>query len=96
VLIRLQKRKRSIVRPEEPLLDSSSPLLDAVIESYVTWREESAAVNETYRRWTHAVPNERAIAFGDYAAALDREEDAATEYRRLVEELGAAEARASR
>jgi hypothetical protein len=61
-------------------------LLDALIDSYVTWREESAAVNVTYRRWTHAEGADRELRFDEYFAALDREEYAACAYRRLVEQ----------
>jgi hypothetical protein len=61
-------------------------LLDALIDSYVRWREESAAVNVTYRRWTHADGEDRGLRFDEYLAALDREEYAASAYRRLVEQ----------
>jgi hypothetical protein len=62
-------------------------LLDALIDSYVRWREESAAVNATYRRWSHAAGGEdRGLRFDEYLAALDREEYAASAYRRLVEQ----------
>lgn len=62
-----------------------SDLIDAVMDGYVSWREESAAVESAYRNWRQAGPNEEAILFDDYIAALDREEHAASEYRRLVE-----------
>ena len=68
----------------------SVELLDALMESYVTWREESAAVNASYHCWKLATLDERGAAFGDYLSALDREEDAALQYRRLVERVGAA------
>jgi hypothetical protein len=64
-------------------------LIDAVLDGYVTWREESAAVEATYRDWRHAAPRERELAFDGYVAALDREEDAAAEYRRLIERVAA-------
>ena len=62
-----------------------SDLIDAVMDGYVTWREKSAAVEAAYHTWRRAPANHRAIAFEHYFAALDREEDAASEYRRLVE-----------
>lgn len=62
-----------------------SDLIDAVMDGYVSWREESAAVESAYRNWRQAAPNDEAILFDDYIAALDREEHAASEYRRLVE-----------
>ena len=64
-------------------------LVDAVIDGYVTWREESLALDGAYRRWKHAPRPERTAAFDEYVSALDREEQAATEYRRLAEEVGA-------
>jgi hypothetical protein len=64
-------------------------LIDAVIDGYVTWREESLALDGAYRRWKHAPRPERTAAFDGYVSALDREEEAADEYRRLVEEVGA-------
>jgi hypothetical protein len=60
-------------------------LLDATIESYVNWRDESRAVAESYRTWSFAVGRERDAAFDRYVAALDREEHAACGYRRVVE-----------
>lgn len=64
---------------------TSSTLIDSVIDGYVTWREESAAVAATYRDWVDADRHERELAYGAYLAALDREELAASAYRRLVE-----------
>ncbi len=55
----------------------------------MTWREESLALDGAYRRWKHAPRPERTTAFEEYVSALDREEEAAAEYRRLVEEVGA-------
>jgi hypothetical protein len=62
-----------------------SDLIDAVMDGYVTWREESAAVEAAYHRWRRASRDQSMVAFDDYFAALDREEHAASEYRRLVE-----------
>jgi hypothetical protein len=77
------KLKKSVTsQPEQ--------LVDALMESYVCWREQTEAVNETYDSFRRAGPHERATAFDDYRAALDREEDAAWQYRRFVEQLGAA------
>jgi len=59
--------------------------LDAVMDSYLQWREESRAVSESYRIWHRAQGGERDMAFEDYVAALDREEIAACGYRRVVE-----------
>jgi hypothetical protein len=61
-------------------------LLDALMDSYVQWRDESRAVAESYRDWHSAAAPHRDAAFDDYLAALDREEDAACDYRRNVEQ----------
>ena len=69
---------------------SPSPeLIDAVMERYVTWREQSAAVEAAYRRWSHAASEDRELCFDNYTAALDHEELAANEYRWLIEQAGA-------
>lgn len=62
-----------------------STLIDAMMDGYVAWREECAAVDKAYRDWLGARSEDRADAFAAYSAALDREEHAATEYRRLIE-----------
>ena len=62
-----------------------SDLIDAVMDGYVNWREQSAAVEAAYHTWRGASADQRTVAFDDYFAALDREERAASEYRRLVE-----------
>jgi hypothetical protein len=55
------------------------------MDSYVYWRDESRAVAESYRHWHSAPAPDRDAAFSDYFAALDREEEAACVYRRVVE-----------
>lgn len=62
-------------------------LVDAVVDGYVTWREESFALDGAYRRWKQAPRPEQPDAFDQYLWALDREERAASEYRRRVEEV---------
>ena len=62
----------------------SSTLIDAVMDGYVAWREESAAVETAYGRWLRADPVEGELAFAAYFAALDREERAADTYKRLI------------
>jgi hypothetical protein len=59
--------------------------LDALMDSYVNWRDHSRAVEESYRRWTDATGGDRAIAYDQYLLALDREERAAHGYRHTVE-----------
>jgi hypothetical protein len=60
-------------------------LLGATRDSYVSWRHESRAVAEAYRAWSLAVGTRRRAAFDRYVAALDREEQAARGYGRLVD-----------
>ena len=62
-------------------------LLDDVMDGYVTWREESRTVAASYHSWVCAARDERGLAFDVYFAALDREEQAAADYRRLVEQV---------
>jgi hypothetical protein len=59
--------------------------LDAEMESYLKWRAQSRRVAESYRHWKSAPSSERAFSFTRYLAALDREELAAREYRRVLE-----------
>jgi uncharacterized protein YukE len=69
-----------------------SKLIDAVMDGYVTWREESMAVHATYREWLGAPLAWRGLAFEDYCDALDREERAASEYQRLLADAHSATA----
>jgi hypothetical protein len=71
-------------RNRSAVTSSISKLIDAVMDGYVSWREECAAVHAAYREWLRAGPARRALAFEDYRAALDREERAASEYQRLL------------
>jgi hypothetical protein len=69
-------------RPRAPRLE----FLDALMDSYLHWRDESRAVAESYRAWRFAPRPHRDVAFDEYLAALDREEHAACGYRRVVEQ----------
>jgi hypothetical protein len=62
-------------------------LVDALIDVYVSWREECAAVTRAYEDWTAAEPGDGKLAYGAYVAALDREEKAAATYRGLVAQI---------
>jgi hypothetical protein len=66
--------------------DARLARLDALMGSYLHWREESRAVAESYRNLRSASRPGRDGAFDDYLAALDREERAACAYRRVVEQ----------
>jgi hypothetical protein len=65
-------------------------LIDAAVDSYVDWREESAAVRRAYRRWAGAARRDRPGAFAAYVAALDREERAGTCYAQVIAYFNAA------
>jgi hypothetical protein len=53
---------------------------DALLEQYVSWREESEFVRLAYERWDHAEQSDSKLAYAAYLAALDREEHAAQTY----------------
>lgn len=59
--------------------------VDDLVDDYVRWREACAAVTEAYEKWRHAVRQERALAFREYAAALNCEERTAMAYQQAVE-----------
>ncbi len=63
--------------------------LDDMVDVYVTWREACGEVSEAYANWQCAGRTEQKLAFGEYIAALDREEDAATLYQHAVKRLAA-------
>jgi hypothetical protein len=62
-------------------------LVDAAMDSYVEWREESEDVRGAYQRWAVSVLVDRELAFRAYRAALDREEKAALVHGFTVERL---------
>jgi hypothetical protein len=62
-------------------------LVDELIAAYVTWRMECAAATRSYRLWSMCHRCRRDGLFGDYVAALNREERAATTCRGLLEQI---------
>ena len=48
--------------------------VDAAIDSYVDWREQSGTTTAAYEGWTGAPSSQRPLAFAAYQAALDREQ----------------------
>jgi hypothetical protein len=64
---------------------SRRALIDAVVDSYVTWREANAAANAAYQTWKESARAERPPSFQEYQSALDREERAAAAYQHLIE-----------
>jgi hypothetical protein len=55
-------------------------LVDRLIELYCQWRTECWEVRSAYARFISATAEDRALAYGAYLAALDREESAAGVY----------------
>ena len=65
----------------------SRHLVDAIMDRYVAWREESVRVDTAYANWRGAPSGDRALLFAAYQAALDREERAATDYQRMIDRV---------
>jgi hypothetical protein len=82
-----------MIRPVSAALGSLdwpvSDLIDEVLFFHSEWRDEAAAVEEIYRRWSAAPDAERECCYGAYIAALDQEEAAATRYAVTAGELRA-------
>lgn len=55
-------------------------LVDRLIELYCQWRTECWEVRAAYERFASTIGDDRALAYGAYLAALDREESAAGVY----------------
>lgn len=66
-------------------------LVDAMLDVYVSWREECVAVAAAYEAWSRAEHRDKPPAFDAYLAALDREHLAATVYRRFAEQVSQAQ-----
>jgi hypothetical protein len=64
-----------------------TPLVDELVDLYVSWREECAAVAASYENWSASDRPGRRLAFSAYLAALNREELAAATYRSLTERI---------
>ena len=59
-------------------------VVDAVVDAYIDWRTQAAAVARAHRRWNEAPTDDRTLAFAAFSAALDREERAADLFAELV------------
>jgi hypothetical protein len=55
-------------------------LRDELLDLYLDWREEAAAVADAYARWAGAPAGEEGRCFAADTAALDREDAAAQSY----------------
>ncbi len=62
-------------------------LIDALLERYVSWREECRGVRQAYQRWAVSDRCQRALAYAVYVAALDREEQAARAYADQIDRV---------
>jgi hypothetical protein len=60
------------------------------MERYVEWREACAAVESAYENWSSAPAGVAELPFVAYSAALDREQSAASVYRRALDLLAEA------
>ena len=75
-----------------PRLDELAPwrshsgyAADALIDTYIAWREECVFVHAAYRLWSDSDASEHQFAFHVYLAALEHEEHAAGVYERCIE-----------
>jgi hypothetical protein len=80
-------RIRSTGKGSEVLVGPPSRLVDDMLDRFVEWREDAAAVADAYRRWSDAPARDEAWRFGAYIAALDQEESAAQSYAVVVADL---------
>ena len=64
-----------------------TPLVDELMDLYISWREECDAVAASYENWSAAERRDNQLGFSAYLAAVDREEHAAATYRGLVERI---------
>jgi hypothetical protein len=58
-----------------------------LLEVYIDWHRQIAALDQAYERWSSAAEPDRALAFAAYNAVLDREEQASIVYRDLLRAL---------
>jgi hypothetical protein len=59
-------------------------VIDSVIDAYIDWREECAALEYAYLRWAGADALDAELAFAEYMTRLDREERASALYAELL------------
>jgi hypothetical protein len=63
--------------------------IDDLVDDYVRWREACAGVSAAYANWKCAPREDLRLAFFEYVASLDCEQEAATLYQQTVERLAA-------
>jgi hypothetical protein len=62
----------------------ASALVEHALAMFVEWREDAAAVAQTYAQWRAAPLPERSWRFAVYTAALDQEENSARAYAQSI------------
>ena len=63
--------------------------IDDLVDDYVRWREANAGVSAAYANWKCVAREDLRLAFCEYLASLDCEQEAAMRYQRTVERLAA-------
>jgi hypothetical protein len=71
--------------PTVQLRAMTDQLVDAAVDRYIDWREQSRTAITAYETWTSAPSSQRRLAFAAYQAALDHEHHAATHYASAIE-----------
>jgi hypothetical protein len=85
-LFRSKAARRTACAQRAAVADNRTRLVDAFIESYVSWREQCAEVQSAYDRWISGC-DDGGLAFSIYNAELDLEEHAALACRDSTERL---------
>jgi hypothetical protein len=80
-------RLRSRGKSGEVPAGAGARLVDDMLDLYVDWREDAAAVADAYTRWSAAPARERAWRFSAYMAALEQEESTARSYAVVVADV---------
>lgn len=65
----------------------SRALVDALIESWVCWREACDDVRGAYEHWCRCTAGQRGLGFAHYRAALEREDQAALVYSNCADRV---------
>ena len=76
----LAERRRDAERVRMSRGETTSELVDQLMDLYCDWRTRCSEVRMTYTRFVQAGGSDRASAFAAYTAALDREERACDSY----------------
>lgn len=66
------------------LAHSRDAATDALMDSYVAWREASGRVWGTYERWREWDAHDGSLAYDAYMVALEHEEHAARMYEESI------------